>query len=331
MNENSVVLKVKKAMLCMTRQCWEQGITAQALLETGDYERLSLLVRDMVLRQSEDGRLCNVENTPAVTDSTFCVLPVLEIGSREQQSKYIEAVEKNMDYLLHHAPRTPDGVICHMLGTQEIWADSAAFTPAALARTGHYREAFAQMKGYLKKLYDSEKKLYYHVWCEDTGEYRRKVLWGIGNGWILTGLYRLYLELPDSCREEKRDTYINFKELLDEMLLWENENHLFHDILDRPDSFEETEVSEMVAYIIYRAVREENLPVKYLDRADQIRQAVLDKVSDQGLLMDCASSPDFLYPGTSVEGQAHFLMMEQARSQILEQTHILLPEKICQS
>ena len=47
--------------------------------------------------------------------------------------------------------------------------------------------------------------------------------------------------------------------------------------------------------------------------------------------MDCASSPDFLHPGTSVEGQAHFLMMEQARSLILEQTRILVTEKICQT
>ena len=156
-------------------------------------------------------------------------------------------------------------------------------------------------------------------------------MWGIGNGWILTGLYRLYRELPDSCREEKQEIYRDFKELLDEMLRYENQNHLFHDILDRPDSFEETEVSEMVAYTIYRAVREENLPIEYLDRAEQIRQAVLDKVSEQGLLMDCASSPDFLHPGTSVEGQAHFLMMEQARSLILEQTRILVTEKICQT
>ena len=65
--------KVLRAMLCMTRQCWEQGMAAQCLSELGREEELSLVVYDMVRRQSSDGRLCNIENTPAVTDSAFCI------------------------------------------------------------------------------------------------------------------------------------------------------------------------------------------------------------------------------------------------------------------
>ena len=75
-----IEIKIKNAMLCMTRQCWEQGIAAEALLETEDFDSLGIVVYDMVLRQSEDGRLCNVENTPAVTDSSFCIPPVFLYG-----------------------------------------------------------------------------------------------------------------------------------------------------------------------------------------------------------------------------------------------------------
>lgn len=70
---NQKAERVKNAMLCMTRQCWEQGIAAQAFWEMGNYDELELVVHDMMLRQSSDGRLCNVENTPAVTDSAFCI------------------------------------------------------------------------------------------------------------------------------------------------------------------------------------------------------------------------------------------------------------------
>lgn len=37
-----IEIKIKNAMLCMTRQCWEQGIAAEALLETEDFDSLEL-------------------------------------------------------------------------------------------------------------------------------------------------------------------------------------------------------------------------------------------------------------------------------------------------
>lgn len=309
---NSIKAKTKMAMLCMTRQCWEQGIAAQALMEINDMERLSLLVHDIVLRQSDDGRLCNIENTPAITDSSFCVPATLKMAAKEHKPHYHDAVGRNVAFLLHDAPRTDDKVIYHMFGTKEIWADSAAFTPLALASMGHYREAADLMKGLQSKLYDPESKLYYHMWDEDTQEHIRKLFWGIGNGWILTGLLRLYLEMPAHLEKDRADILASFTELLNTMLSYETDNHLFYDVLDDSSTFEETEVSEMVAYSIFRAVKENVIEESFLCRAYEIRTAVYGKITENGLLLDCASSPEFIKPGTSVEGQAHFLMMEEA-------------------
>lgn len=317
MKNNYIKEKVKTAMLCMTRQCWEQGIAAQALLETGDMRLLSLLVRDIVLRQSEDGRLCNIENTMAITDASFCIEATLKMGELEGRTDYAEAVKKNIGFLLYDAPRSSDGVIYHMKGTREIWADSAAFTPFALCCMGYYDEAVLQMKGLKKKLYDPEKCLYYHIWDEASMGYKRKMIWAIGNGWILTGLLRLYGGLPSERTEDKSWCLSAFMELLDKVLEYETESHLFRDILDDPTSFEETESSEMIAYAIYRAADRGILDDSYIARAESIREAVYNKISEDGLLMDCASSPTFTEPGTSVEGQAHFLMMENAREQIV--------------
>ena len=80
--------KVIQATLCMTRQCWEQGVLGQALMEAGKEELWELTARDMVVRQSEDGRLCNVENTLAVTDSSFCIPAVYLLGQRKGKEKY---------------------------------------------------------------------------------------------------------------------------------------------------------------------------------------------------------------------------------------------------
>ncbi len=312
MYNSDVKNKVKQAMLCMTRQCWEQGIAAQALLELQDEKDLELVVHDIVLRQSEDGRLCNVESTPAITDSSFGIYAALTVGKKNNNKMYLEAAKKNVIFLLKHAERSEDGVIYHMENSQEIWADSAAFTPFSLALLGYYEEAVEQMKGLQKKLYDPEYQLYYHMWDEGEKEFKRKVLWGIGNGWFLTGLIRLYKILPDAYATEKKEIHRDMIMLLDAMLAWETSNHLFTDNLIDKDSFEETEVSEMIAYSIYVLVNEKILDRSYLERTDKIRNAIHKKVRADGLVSDCASSPDFLHPGTSVEGQAHFLMMEQA-------------------
>lgn len=308
------VINIKQAMFCMTRQCWEQGILAQALLETEDYENLSMTAYDIVLRQGEDGRLCNIENTPAVTDSSFCVPAILAAAGMEANEAYKKAAMRNILYLIRKADRSQDGTLYHMRGTREIWADSAAFTPYAMALGGFYGEACDQMRGITAKLYVPEKKLYNHMWDEGKKAFKRPLAWGIGNGWILTGLLRLILCLPEEYAKEKGEMRQLFEELLDSMLSYMTPEGKFHDILDNPDTFLETEVCAMTAYSIFRAINERLIEVSYIDKALLIRNGVLDMTDEEGLVQNCAGSPDFLHPGTSVEGQAHVLMMEKAFS-----------------
>lgn len=312
MVKERTVENIKQAMFCMTRQCWEQGIFAQAMLETEDYDNLALVAYDIVLRQSDDGRLCNIENTPAVTDSSFCVPSILTVARKEQNQEYEKAALKNILYLVKVAPRSADGILFHMRGTQEIWADSAAFTPYAMALGGYYTEACEQMLGITRKLYVPEKKLYNHMWDENKQAFKRPVAWGVGNGWILTGLLRLILCLPNEFSRERERFVMQFRELLDNMLSHLTPEGKFHDVLDDPDTFYETESCAMTAYSIFRAYRENLIDQSYIERALILRDTVWDMVDAEGLVHNCASSPDFLYPGTSVEGQAHALMMEKA-------------------
>lgn len=314
MMEKERTADVKRAMLCMTRQCWEQGICAQALLETEDEDMLLLAVHDMVLRQGSDGRLCDVENTPAVTDSSFCIPAVLAAAKKEKKEEYERAALKNIMYLVKQAPGSADGTLFHMRGTQEIWADSAAFTPYAMALGGYVPEACEQMLGITRKLYVPEKKLYNHIWDESKKAFKRPEAWGVGNGWILTGLLRLILCFGEGCSGEKKIFVKLFQELLDSMLNCLTPDGKFHYILDEPDTFPETETCAMAAYSIFRACKEQLIGQSFLDTAFLLRENVWKMVDGDGLVQSCAGSPDFLYPGTSVEGQAHTLMMEKAYS-----------------
>lgn len=303
---------VLQAALCMTRQCWEQGILAQALMEAGEQELWELTVRDMIVRQSGDGRLCNVENTPAITDSSFCIPAVYILSKKTGNAEYKKAAEQNLHFLLYEAERSEDGILYHMIHTHEIWADSAAFLPYSLALAGYYDEAYRQMEGICSRLYSEEKGVYLHIWEDQEKSFLRPLAWGIGNGWILTGLLRTLLVWNSRYKKEEEQMKKRFFSLLDNMLKLETEENGFYDILDEPSSFLESETAAMVAYTIYRGIKEGILKETYMYRADAIRAKVYGKIQPSGLIFDAAGSPSFTKKGTSVECQAHVIMMEQA-------------------
>jgi len=301
---------VLEATLCMTRQCWEQGLVAQCLMELDEYEKLEIVVHDMVLRISADGRLCNVEGTPASTDSAFCIPATLFVGYEESRQDYIDAVNENIDYLLNRAERAADGTLFHIQGEPQIWADSAAFLPYALGIFANYEEALQQLEGIWKRVYREELGLCYHIWDEETQSYPRGFCWATGNGWMLTGVLRFIMILPDTYSEQKALWSKRFKALLNQILVYKTESDTFHDILDDPESFEEMQIGSMVAYCIYRAVAQGLLKDSYIATANRIRRAIHKNVSSNGLVEKSISSPDFAHQGTSVESQVHFLLME---------------------
>lgn len=304
--------KVRLAMLCMTRQCWEQGVAAQALLELGDMDAMGLMARDCVVRQNADGRLCDVENTPASVDPAFCVETVLAAGRRMGDQAMIDAAMRNVDYLLRRAPSTSDGARYHMLAGTEVWADGLAAGPHTLMLAGYVEEGLAYYEAVKRRLRDPATGLYHHIWHEVKQGYSHPCHWGVGNGWALVGLIRMARILLDAGDARAAAIAGDFAALADAMLPFQGADGLFHDVLDDAGTFLESEVTEMFAYGIYRMVAMGLLDGRYLGYADRARQAVTQRVGDDGVLRGCSGSPTFDREGTSVEGQAHFIMMEVA-------------------
>ncbi len=304
--------KVKRAMLAMARQCWEQGVAAQAMLECGDMETLCLMARDCVVRQNADGRLCDVENTPAIVDPTVCVESVLAAGRLMNDTRMIDAAMRNVAYLLHDAPATPDGARYHILGEEEVWADSMAMGPHVLMMAGYCDEGMAHYRAIERRLRDPGTGLYRHKWHEGKQAFTRGMYWSVGNGWALVFRMRMTRAMLDAGDSRADELAGDFTAMVDAMIPYQAENGLFHDVLDDEKTFYESETSEMFAYSIYSMVSWRKADDRYLERADRARRAVIERVDADGIVRGCSGSPTFEREGTSVEGQAHFIMMEAA-------------------
>ena len=306
------VEKVKSAMLAMQRYSWEQGTAAQALLEMDETQLVIQFAKEAVLRQSPDGRLANMGNDLGVTDPASVGEAVLFAAKVTHDKKLKDAANKMADYLLNKAPKTKEGTLYHRTDVPQVWIDSMYMAPPFLAVAGHSQEAVKQIEGIRKIMLDPEKKLYSHIWDDKKKDFIRKDFWGVGNGWTATGMTRVINTLPDEMISDKQRLIGYVKELIDATLPYMRNDGLFHDVIDKPETFVETNLSQMLAYSIYRGLEHGYLDESYRTNADKMRNAAIAKVDEYGFVQDVCGSPLFNAPGTATEGQAFFLLMEAA-------------------
>lgn len=312
MENKTTIQKVTAAMLYMQRRAWEQGVAAQALLELGETDLVVLFAKDAVVNQWKDGRLgLNGQDRP-MADPASNGEPVLFAAELTGDASLKKAADRMLDFLLHKAPKTADGIIYHNYIENRIWVDAFYMVPPFLAAAGCPEEAVKQVLGYHKILFNPDKKLYYHIWDDDQQEFTRKLFWGVGNGWAAAGMTRVIRALPDSMQREKQQIAGLVKDVIDGCLDYQREDGLFHDILDDSSTFIETNTAQMLAYSIYRGVKGGWLDNSYLNAANKMRRAVTKKVDQFGLLQGVCGAPNFDRSGTATEGQAFFLLMEAA-------------------
>lgn len=313
--------KVKNAMLAMQRRAWEQGTAAQALLELGETEMVVLFAKDAVANQKKDGRLGLNEGEAPVCDPCVNGEPVLFAAKVTGDPALQKAADRMLEFALFKAPRTRSGIIYHNQIENRIWVDAIYMLPPFLAVAGQPAEAMKQIAGCRKALQDPVKKLYSHMWDEDRQDFERKALWGSGNGWAMAGMARVLRALPATMATEKAQLVEWIRELVDASLPWRRPDGLFHDVLDEPNTFVETNFAQMLAYTLYRGVAGGWMPQSYRATAESLRAAAIAKVDAFGIVQGVCGAPNFNKVGTSTEAQAFYLLMEAARRDLLAQTN----------
>jgi unsaturated rhamnogalacturonyl hydrolase len=203
-------------------------------------------------------------------------------------------------------------VLHHITSRPQVWIDAMYMAPPFLAVAGHPDEAVKQITGMRALLWDREKKLYSHIWDDGLRQFARKDCWGVGNGWAAAGMTRVISALPETMAAEKAQLVGYVQEVVDGCLAHQRDDGLFHDVVDNPATFVETNLAQMLAYTIYRGIRQGWLDPAYRESADRMRNAAHAKIDELGLVQGVCGSPTFDHPGTATEGQAFFLLMEAA-------------------
>ena len=251
--------RVILTMLAMQRHPWEQGVCAQSLYELGREELWLPMACDAVKRQLADGRLAMAGGSIEVTDPASAGEVCLRAWERTGEAFFRDAAERMLGYLLHTAPRTPDGILCHMRpeegsASRQVWVDSMYMAPPFLAAMGEAEEALRQLRGMAAYLRDPETGLLFHQY--DAGEKRflRRQLWATGNGWALLGMARVRDCLALAMPEEAARLGAEIRRLLTAMLRYQRRDGRFHDVLDDPQTFVDGTAGLMLAACVYRGI-----------------------------------------------------------------------------
>ncbi|MHC4742941.1 MAG: glycoside hydrolase family 88 protein [Planctomycetota bacterium] len=311
-----LIEKAKMDMLCRQRASWEQGVAMQALMEMGEDALVVRMAADAILRQTKDGRFAIMGSGGNVTDPGSNGPGVIHAYKLTGNEPFKKAADKSYNYYKNVAPKAKNGTLYHLTNSRQIWSDSMFMAPPFIAFMGDYDEAVKQVDGYREYLWNKDKKLFSHMWDEAKGQFKRKAFWGGGNGWSAAALSQIIASLPETQQRNRKKLTGYAIDLLDGCIAHMRDDGLFHDVIDDPNTFVETNLSQMLAYAIYKGLASTWLPKNYLDAAEKMRKGARTKVDRNGVVQDACGSPTFSKPGTSTEAQAFFLMMEAARAKL---------------
>lgn len=308
----SKLMKAKLALLAMQRNSWEHGVAMQAFFEQGDRDAVIALAKEAAYRREPDGRCAMIRSDEGVTDPCSVGEALMYASRLTGDAELGEACKGLLEWALRLAPRNADGIVYHVPDRPEMWVDSYFMLPPYLAAAGQYEESLRQIWGYAALLYDKGAGLFHHIWDDGARELKRADFWGVGNGWAAAGMSRVIGHLPPRLDGEREKLQAFAHGLIDALLRHVRPDWLFHDVVDDPSTFVETNLSQMLAYSIYRGVRSGWLPDSYIGKADSLRAAADAKVDRFGLVRGVCGAPSFDKPGVAAEGQSFYLLMEAA-------------------
>lgn len=242
---------------------------------------------------------------------------LIEVYRLDSQTRYREYIDAAAGYVMSKQLRLSDGTLVRSFPREwTIWADDLYMSVPFLARLGelthdgrYFNDAARQVINFNKCLFEEEKGLMYHCWYSDSGSHG-VAFWGRASGWTMMAKVDLLDRLPADY--PKRDTLLALlKRQITGLVRYQDGSGLWHQVLDKPDSYLETSCSAMFTYAIARAVNRGYIDSRYASVARRGWEGVMSKIRADGQIEGiCAGTgvgddPAFYYNRPAPLNDAH--------------------------
>jgi rhamnogalacturonyl hydrolase YesR len=170
-------------------------------------------------------------------------------------------IDRWADYVSHGQFRLADGTLARTEPQPDsIWADDMYMSVPFLAQMGrmtgdtrYYDDAARQVLQISARLFIWNRGLFAHGWSAGNAEYNPEFHWGRANGWGLMAICELLDVLPEN--HPARGQILKILQTdVKALAPLQSDHGLWHQLLDKSDSYLETSCSAMFTFAIAHAV-----------------------------------------------------------------------------
>lgn len=273
---------------------WAQGVGLYGLLryyqETKDEQTLVFLI-EWFNKNIKKG-------LPEKNVNTMCPMLTLSYLYEYTNDKiYLDLCKEWAQWIIEEMPRTEEMGLQHIVSgetnDQQLWDDTLFMTVLFLARMGkildrrdYIDESVRQFLVHIKYLIDKQSGLLFHGWTFNGRHNFSEARWGRGNCWYTVAVPD-YIDIVGDLDEGVKTYLINTLlaqvEALEKL---QNEEGMWHTLLDDIDSYVETSATAGFAYGILKAVRLGYIDKKYQKLGQKAAEAVLRRINDNGTVLE---------------------------------------------
>lgn len=198
-------------------------------------------------------------------------------------------IDNYLGYISNHQQRFDDGTLSRNRPLpNSLWLDDLYMSVPALAQMGkltgdtkYFDDAVRQILQFADRMFVREAGLYMHGWVQGM-EPHPVFHWGRANGWAVMAKVELLSVLPESHPGHAKVLEL-LRAHLRGLAATQGINGLWHQLLDRSNTYEETSASAMFVYGMARAINRGWVdPLVYGPAASLGWNAVAQKVNERG-------------------------------------------------
>ena len=181
------------------------------------------------------------------------LIETYEITGNQRLLPVIHAIG---DAVMNHIPRFSDGTYFRV---KTMWADDLYMSCPFLARlfrlTGdktYEEQVHLQVEGFRKRLWIEKEQIFSHIYFTEE-EQMSGIPWGRGNGWIAVTLTEILTLLPKENPHWNEELRL-YQSFMQGILACQDSSGMWHQVLNRPDTYQETSCTAMFLLSIARGI-----------------------------------------------------------------------------
>ncbi len=296
---------------------YTEGVTLWALLllreELGDLAYLEQ-VRASLESYDEDGRIRVHGGDEPIDHIGAMAHAILEYSHRSGDTRFLDQALEAARFFRDDVARTPEGLIAYHSDPERgrIWMDTLFMVAPLMAKAGkhlgdesYYDDVLAQFDGFTEKLRDSKVGLYHQGWNWH-GPGPSPGYWGRANGWTALAMTEVLDTIPQDYpgRDGLLSLYQDFAQAI---AGHQGASGMWHQLLNRPDSYEETSCTAMFIYALTRGVQRGWLSDEHIDVVERGFEGMSRMISIGGKIEN-------ICPGTSTRSSVEAYLDQGPRT-----------------